>query len=280
MGEFKGKLSGISSRWQVTPRWHKSILCNTSTQISQQAKHKKKSFVKPRPTSHKNDASDWQQVPSYHNNNYKKCFDTKDVYKKQGEMPEVWRFYTILRVSSVQQRNISESLATSMDTWQAYAIKRNRFLSGLGNQRTLCYKLELYMLVTSPYVATPEDLSSSNEPFSLQVRIQHTQPECKQIPTQFHLITHLAYRLKPHHTKKPVSLGKNWTLVQTSISCQLVYTSWCLMIQIWRSLLPCTLDIDTYTTDTVKIVGSCIFYLVHLNTKNLKSDLLCCTEWW
>ena len=36
----------------------------------QASKHKKKkSFVKPRPPSHKNDASDRQQVPSYHNNN-------------------------------------------------------------------------------------------------------------------------------------------------------------------------------------------------------------------
>ena len=32
-------------------------------------KKKKKSFVKPRPPSHKNDTSDRQQVPSYHNNN-------------------------------------------------------------------------------------------------------------------------------------------------------------------------------------------------------------------
>ena len=59
----------------------------------------------------------------------------------------------ILRVSSVQQRNISTSLDTIMDPLQAYAIRRNKFLSSLGNQRPICYKQELYMLVTSPYVA-------------------------------------------------------------------------------------------------------------------------------
>ena len=46
-------------------------------------KKKKKSFVKPRPPSHKNDASDRQQVSSYHKNNYKKSFDAKNVYKSK-----------------------------------------------------------------------------------------------------------------------------------------------------------------------------------------------------
>ena len=48
-------------------------------------KKKKKSFVKPRTSSHKNDASDKQQVPSYHNNNYKKSFDAKNVYKNKEQ---------------------------------------------------------------------------------------------------------------------------------------------------------------------------------------------------
>ena len=36
-----------------------------------------------------------------------------------------------------------------------------------------------------------------------------------------------------------------------------------------QKLTPSNLEIGTYTTDTVKIVGSCTFYLVHLNTKIL-----------
>ena len=36
-----------------------------------------------------------------------------------------------------------------------------------------------------------------------------------------------------------------------------------------RKLAPSTIEIGTYTTDTVKIVGSCIFYLVHPGTKKL-----------
>ena len=45
-------------------------------------KKKKKSFVKPRPTNHKNVASDRPQVPLYHNNN-KKTFEAKHVYKNK-----------------------------------------------------------------------------------------------------------------------------------------------------------------------------------------------------
>ena len=36
-----------------------------------------------------------------------------------------------------------------------------------------------------------------------------------------------------------------------------------------KKLNPSSLEIGTYTTDTVKIVGSCVFYLVHLDTKKL-----------
>ena len=59
-----------------------------------------------------------------------------------------------MQVSSVQQGRINTSLATSMNTLLPYVIKGNKFLSSLGNQRSLCYKQELYMLVTSPYMAT------------------------------------------------------------------------------------------------------------------------------
>ena len=42
------------------------------------------------------------------------------------------------------------------------------------------------------------DLTSSDESFCLQVKIQCTQANTK-FPTPHHLITNLAFRLKPHH---------------------------------------------------------------------------------
>ena len=37
-----------------------------------------------------------------------------------------------------------------------------------------------------------------------------------------------------------------------------------------KKLAPSTLEIGICTTNTVKIVGSCLFYLVHLDTKKLQ----------
>ena len=37
-----------------------------------------------------------------------------------------------------------------------------------------------------------------------------------------------------------------------------------------KKLAPSDLEIGTYTTDNVKIVGSCLFYLVHPDTKKLQ----------
>ena len=46
-----------------------------------------------------------------------------------------------------------------------------------------------------------EDYSSSDDSFCLQIKVQCTQASLKKIPTPTHLITNLAYRLKPHHTR-------------------------------------------------------------------------------
>ena len=72
---------------------------------------KRKSFVKPRPPSHKNDTSDRQH-------SYKKSFDTKNVYRNKGRCQNV-EIQITLKVSSVQQRNFNASLVIIMDTSQA-----------------------------------------------------------------------------------------------------------------------------------------------------------------
>ena len=43
--------------------------------------------------------------------------------------------------------------------------------------------------------------SSSEDSFCLQLKIQHNQASIKNLPTPVHLITSLAYGLKPHHTR-------------------------------------------------------------------------------
>ena len=104
------------------------------------SKHKKKkSFVKPRPPSHKK-----MQVTD------NKHPYTTTIITRRALMPRMLtrtrrdargvEIQNILKVSSVQQRNISACLATSMDTLQAYVTKRNKLYSSQGNQRPICCK--------------------------------------------------------------------------------------------------------------------------------------------
>ena len=49
-----------------------------------------------------------------------------------------------------------------------------------------------------------EEDSSSKDSFCLQVKIKCTQADIQNIPRPVHLITNLAYRLKPAPHKKPI----------------------------------------------------------------------------
>ena len=60
-----------------------NLMRNQHTDLPASKHKKKKSFVKPRPPNNKNDTSDRQQVPSYHNSDYKKSFDAKKVDKNK-----------------------------------------------------------------------------------------------------------------------------------------------------------------------------------------------------
>ena len=114
----------------------------------------------------------------------------------------------------------------------------------------------------------PEDLLFSDESFCLQVRIQQTQADCKKIPTPSHLIKNLAYGLKLHHTRNQYLRARLGTCTDVNIMPAGVYD---LVFKVpdLKKLAPSILEIGTYTTDTVKIVGSCLFYLVHPDTKKL-----------
>ena len=114
-----------------------------------------------------------------------------------------------------------------------------------------------------------EDCLSSDESFRLHVKIQQSQVECKKIATPSHLITNLAYKLKPHQTRDQYLRSGLDTCTDVNIMPASVYK---LVFNDPKSrkLALSTLEIGTYTTDTEKIVGSFLFYLAHLDTKNLQ----------
>ena len=143
----------------------------------------------------------------------------------------------------------------------------------------------VYEKGSASYGHSYED-STSEDSFCLQVRIKCKQGKEQKVPRPTHLITNLAYRLKPHHTinlnfRARLDTCADVNLMPASMY-QLVFNDTKMQI-----LAPSNLQVGTYTTDTVKIVGSCTFYLVHLDTKkyievtfyvamNDKSVLLSC----
>ena len=85
----------------------------------------------------------------------------------------------------------------------------------------------------------------------------------------FHLITNLAYRLKLHHTRNQclrarLDTGTDVNLMPASVYKLVFYDP------DLKRLAPSTLEIGTYTTNKVKIVGSCLFYLIHQDTEKLQ----------
>ena len=103
-----------------------------------------------------------------------------------------------LEVSSVKQRNSNASLVISMDTSQASDIRRNKLHSSQRKPKALMFQVGAVYAYDKFICHHSEDCSSSNVSFCLQVKIQQSQAKSWKIPTPSHLITNLAYKLKPH----------------------------------------------------------------------------------
>ena len=73
--------------------------------------------------------------------------------------------------------------------------------------------------------------------------------------------------LKLHHTRNQYLRARLNTCADVNIMPARVYR---LVFKDLKKLAPSTMEIGTYTTDTVKIVGPCKFYLVHLDTRKLQ----------
>ena len=122
-----------------------------------------------------------------------------------------------------------------------------------------------------------EDCSSNNELFCLQMKIQSSLAEGKKIPTPSHLITNLAYKLKPHQTRNQYLRARLDTCTDVNIMSASVYKLVFNDPEL-KKLTCSTLEIGTDTTDTVKIVGFCLFYLVHPDTKMIQEVTLYVTQ--
>ena len=106
------------------------------------------------------------------------------------------------------------------------------------------------------------DISSSEDSFCLQVKIHWKQDGVQAVPKPTYLITNIAYQLKQHHIRNQylrarIDMCADVNIMPISVY-RLLYHDGDL-----KKLTPSWLQVGTYTTDTVKIIGTCKIYLVH-----------------
>ena len=113
-----------------------------------------------------------------------------------------------------------------------------------------------------------DDDSTSEESFCLQIKIKQKQAKENRVPKATHLITNLAYRLQPNHHRNMYLRARLDTCTDVNLMPDSIYQ---LVFKDpkMQKLIPSNLQVGTYTTDSVKIVGSCKFHLVHPDTKKL-----------
>ena len=154
-----------------------------------------------------------------------------------------------------------------MATLQACASRKK---ANFKPRRPKAHQLQagaVYVKGGASYDHSDED-STREDSFCLQVKIKHKQDKEQKVPRPTHLITNLAYRLKPHHTRNLYLRGSHDTCIDVNLMSasmyQLVFND-----AKMQKLAPSKLQVGTYTTDTVKSNGFCTFYLVHLDIKKL-----------
>ena len=108
--------------------------------------------------------------------------------------------------------------------------------------------------------------SSAEDSFCLQVKVQRQSKKHQQPFHTTHLITNIAYKLKPHHTRNKylwvwIDTGTEVNLMPVSIY-KLIYQDNDL-----QKLSLCNLRIGTYTADTINIIGTTVIYLTHPDSK-------------
>ena len=112
------------------------------------------------------------------------------------------------------------------------------------------------------------ELSDIDEPFCLQMKVQKTQSSHPQVPKPVYLMTNLVYHLQLHHKQNQYLCARLDTCADVNLMPMAVYQ---LMFKdpSLRKLTPSTMEIETYTNDVVKIIGTCQFYLLHPESKEL-----------
>ena len=129
-------------------------------------------------------------------------------------------------------------------------------------------------------ICSQSEESSCDSSFCLQLKVQHTQSSIKKVPTPSHLITNLAYRLKPHNRRNQYLRARLDTCADVNIMPASVYRLVFKDPEL-KKLASSTMEMGNYTTDTVKIDRIlCILFGPPGHQIITGSDILCCSNQW
>ena len=108
--------------------------------------------------------------------------------------------------------------------------------------------------------------SSAEDSFCLQVKIHRQNKKTHQSSNPTHLITNIAYKLKPHHNRNRylrawIDTGAEVNLMPVSVY-KLIYQDNDL-----HKLSPSNMKIGTYTAGTINIIGTTVIYLIYPDSK-------------
>ena len=181
------------------------------------------------------------------------------------------------RDSNALPRSINAKLTISLAISQACATKRNMHTPNQGDLRCTNCKQVPFMHAAICHVDHLDDDSTANDSFCLQVMIKCNLKEEQRVPRPTHLITNLAYRLQPHHHRNLYLRARLDTCTDVNLMPASVYQLVFNDLNM-KKIVPSKLQVGTYMIDTMKIVGSCTFCLLHPDTKRLLETPF--TWWW
>ena len=100
------------------------------------------------------------------------------------------------------------------------------------------------------------------------MKIQKTQFTNQQVPKPIYLMTNLAYCLQLHHKRNQYLQAQLDMCADVNLMPMAMY---CLMFKDpgLRKLTSSNMEIEMYTNDIMKVIGTCNFYLVHPESKQL-----------
>ena len=245
-----------------------NLLRHQCTELPAGKYKKKRAPMKPKQVSHKHQGNEGYhpQAPP------KKRFDTKGVHNDKS------------RCSKCGDTTHLEGFQSPAKKYQCKACHK------FGHFTSMCYqKKQAYSKNRKPKVHQlqagvghvqgsasydhSDDDSTSEDSFCLQIKIKQKQAKEQRVPKATHLITNLAYRLQTHHHRNLYFRARLDTCVNVNLMPASMYH---LVFKDpkMQKLTPGNLQVGTYTTDSVKIVGSCKFQLVHPDTKRLLETTL------